>query len=106
MITKCPFLIISARKKCWIFGLSHCPKKSINFKEVNWVFFEFPILPSLRKNVEPESKFYDFGKDIVTKMGCIIVNADHLLNCLSYFDPQFVNKIQQKFLSSNDSEYL
>ncbi len=81
-------------------------KGSIDFQEVEWVFFEFPILPSIRKFIEPESSFYDFGKDLVTKMGCVIVNASNLLSCLSHFDPEVIMKIVQDFLTPTSSEFL
>lgn len=72
---------------------------SIKLEAVPWVFFEFPIMSTLRNFIEPESNFYDFGKDLVTKMGCIIVNADSILNCLSFLNPSFVNRLNREFLS-------
>ena len=106
LVTTAKLNIIDSTKLQVDLDSGKCNKDSINYQEVEWVFFEFPILPSIRKFIEPESMLFDFGKDLVTKMGCVIVNANNLLHCLSHFNPQFVEKVVPDFLMPKSFEFL
>lgn len=77
-------------------------KTSINYKEVDWVLFEFPMSPSLQIKADPVHSLYDFASELATKMGCIVVRADKLITFLSEFNVDLLNTIAEKFLKDDD----
>lgn len=72
---------------------------SIKQSPVDWVLFEFPLSSSLQMKEIPIYQLSDSQKELASKMGCIIVQANSLYKFLSTFSPWFLrNSIVNKFL--------
>ncbi len=72
-------------------------ESSVEVSDVKWVLFDYPVSPMLPLKSSPLFMLPDHSKELATKMGCLIVQANSLIDFLNRFDANHLSQIARNF---------